>query len=312
MKTPDKLAGLSTPLHNHDHSPAHTRQGIIFIIIGLSIASLAGAVMKLLSEDLSFVQITCFRFFGFALIMLPIVLIRFGRSALKPARPGIQVIRGLSMAAGTSTFIIGVQTVEFADAIAILYAYPFLMIILAVIFLGERVQYFAWLGVIGGFIGVLLVMRPEFKSINTGTLWVFLCAIIISIQLILNRKLGSLSHPFVTSFWGALSASLVLLIFLPFNWQPVNMDKLWLIGVLVVCGAVSQTLIVFSFSKATASTLAPFTYFEIVAAVIIGYLVFGTLPVWISWIGILLISVSGLIVARSLPGRDPPERIAKI
>ena len=299
-------------MHNHDHSPAQTRQGIIFIIIGLSIASLAGAVMKLLSEDLSFVQITCFRFFGFALIMLPIVLIRFGRSALKPARPGIQVIRGLSMAAGTSTFIIGVQTVEFADAIAILYAYPFLMIILAVLFLGERVQNSVRLSVIGGFIGVLLVMRPEFENLNTGTLWVFLCAIIISIQLILNRKLGNLSHPFVTSFWGALSASLVLLFFLPFNWQPVNMDKLWLIGVLIICGAVSQTLIVFSFSKATASTLAPFTYFEIVAAVIIGYFVFGTLPVWISWIGILLISVSGLFVARSLPGRDPPGRVPKI
>ncbi len=299
-------------MSSKDDNPAHTRQGIIFIIVGLSIASLAGAVMKLLSDDLSAVQITWIRFLGYALVMLPIVINRFGRAALKPARPGIQVIRGLSMAAGTSTFIIGVQTVEFADAIAILYAYPFLLILMAVLFLGERVQYSAWLGVIGGFIGVLLVMRPEFKSLNTGTLWVFLCAVIVSIQLLLNRKLGSLSHPFVTSFWGALSASLVLSIFLPFYWQPVNMDKLWLIGVLIICGAVSQTLIVFSFARATASTLAPFTYSEIVAAVVIGYFVFGTLPVWLSWVGIVLISVSGLIVARSLPSREPPQRIPKI
>jgi drug/metabolite transporter (DMT)-like permease len=312
MKNVRLSTSPETALNSHVHSPAHTRQGIIFIIIGMSLASLGGAVMKLLSEDLSFVQITCFRFIGFALIMLPVVLIRFGRSALKPARPGIQVIRGLSMAAGTSAFIIGVQTVEFADAIAILYAYPFLLIILAVIFLGERAQRFTWFGVIGGFIGVLLVMRPEFKSLNTGTLWVFLSAIIISIQLVLNRKLGSLSHPFVTSFWGALSASLVLSIFLPFNWQPVNVDILWLIGVLIICGAVSQTLVAFSFSKATASTLAPFTYFEIVAAIVIGYFMFGTLPVWISWIGIVFISMSGLFVARSLPGRDPPGRVPKI
>lgn len=298
-------------MSNHHPGSTHTRQGIIFIIIGMSIASLAGAVMKMLSEDLSFVQITWFRFFGFALIMLPIVLIRFGRSALKPARPGIQVIRGLTMAAGTSTFIIGVRTVEFADAIAILYAYPFLMIILAILFLSERVHYFTWFGVIVGFIGVLLVMRPEFSSLNSGTLWIFLSAIIISIQLILNRKLGTLSHPFVTSFWGAVSASLVMLFFLPFNWQPVNTEILWLIGVLIICGAVSQILITFSFSKATASTLAPFTYFEIIAAVIIGYFMFGTLPVWISWIGIILISASGLIVARSLSRREPPERVTK-
>jgi drug/metabolite transporter (DMT)-like permease len=216
------------------------------------------------------------------------------------------------MVAGTSTFIIGVQTVEFADAIAILYAYPFLLILLAVLFLGEHVRASGWVGVVGGFIGVLLVMRPEFRNLNTGTLWIFACAIIISIQLALNRKLGTLSHPLVTSLWGAVTASIILSFFLPFNWQPVNMDKLWLIAVLIICGAASQTLMVFSFSKAAASTLAPFTYFEIVAAVFIGYFVFGTLPTWVSWTGIILITVSGLIVARSLPGRNTSQRSPKI
>ena len=296
----------------HDHSPAHTRQGIIFIVLGLSIASLAGAIMKVLSADLSAIQITWIRFFGYALIMLPIVMIRFGRPALKPARPGIQVIRGVTMAAATVAFITGVQSVDFADAIAILYAYPFLLVLLAVLFLGERVHTTGWIGIVGGFIGVLLIMRPEFKSLNSGTLWVFLCAVIISIQMVLNRKLGTLSHPLVISLWGAATASIVLLFFLPFHWQPISMDKLGLIALLIICGGVSQTLIVFSFSRAAASTLAPFTYFEIVAAVAIGYLVFGTLPVWISWVGILLITVSGYFVARSLPGREAPQRGPKI
>jgi drug/metabolite transporter (DMT)-like permease len=55
-----------------------------------------------------------------------------------------------------------------------------------------------------------------------------------------------------------------------------------------------------------------FTYFEIVAAVAIGYLMFGTLPIWISWLGIFLITLSGYIVARSLPGREAPQRGPKI
>jgi len=302
----------NTAFKNHDHNPAHTRQGIILIVLGLSIASLAGAFMKILVVDLSPIQITWIRFFGYALIMLPIVMIRFGRPALKPARPGIQVIRGISMAAATVAFITGVQTVNFADAIAILYAYPFLLVLLAVLFLGERVHTAGWLGIVGGFIGVLLVMRPEFKNFNPGTLWIFLSAIVISIQMVLNRKLGTLSHPLVISLWGAATASIVLLFFLPYHWQPINMDKLWLIAALIICGGVSQTLIVFSFSRAAASTLAPFTYFEIVAAVAIGYLMFGTLPIWISWLGIFLITVSGYIVARSLPGREAPQRSPKI
>jgi len=301
-----------TTLSNADHSPAETRQGIILIVVGLIVASFAGAIMKILTEDLSPIQITWIRFFGYTLIMLPIVMIRFGRSALKPARPGIQVIRGITMAGATVAFITGVQTVDFADAIAILYAYPFLLVLLAVMFLGERVNLAGWLGIFGGFIGVLLVMRPEFKSFNSGTMWVFLSAIIISIQLALNRKLGTLSHPLVTSFWGALTATIVLSFFLPFNWQPIGMDILWLITMLVICGCINHTLIVFSFAKATASTLAPFTYFEIVAAVAIGYFMFGTLPIWISWVGIFLITISGLIVARSLPSRETPQRSPKI
>jgi drug/metabolite transporter (DMT)-like permease len=268
--------------------------------------------MKLLTRDLNVFEITWFRFLGFTLILLPIVLHRFGLSALKPARPGIQFLRGLSMAGGTVAFVAGVQTVDFADAIAILYAYPFLLVLLAVFFLGEKVQWTVWVGVIGGFFGVLLVMRPEFRNINLGTLYVFLSALIVSIQMALNRKLGTLSHPLITSLWGAVIATCVLSLFLPFYWQSVSTDLLWLIGLMIICGAASQVLVVYSFSKATASTLAPFTYIEIVAAVAIGYFMFGSLPVWASWIGIFLITVSGLVVARSLPGQTQPRRQPKI
>ncbi|MGB5708784.1 MAG: DMT family transporter, partial [Arenicellales bacterium] len=141
---------------------------------------------------------------------------------------------------------------------------------------------------------------------------VFLCAAIVSIQMVLNRKLGTISHPLVTSLWGALAAALALTFFLPFYWQPVHREHMLLIGLLVISGTLNQTLIVFAFAKAPASTLAPFTYFEIVAAVIIGFVVFGTFPVWVSWLGILLITASGLLVAHSLPGRHAPRRQPKI
>ena len=279
------------------------RRGVLFIVLGLSIAAMTGAVMKLLSDELTAYQITWFRFFGFALVLLPIVMVRLGRSALRPARPRMQIIRGITMATATVAFVVGARTVDYADAIAILYAYPFLLTLLATAFLGERVRWIGWLGVIGGFLGVLFVMRPSFTSFDVGSLYVFLCAVIVSIQMALNRKLGVISHPLVTSLWGATVATLVLTLFLPFQWQPVTVDHLPLILLLVVSGTLNQTLIVFAFAKAPASTLAPFTYFEIVAAVIIGFLVFGTLPDRLSWFGIILIIASGLIVAQTLSGR---------
>ncbi len=282
------------------------------VIIGLSIAAFTGAVMKLLGDQISAYQVAWFRFTGMSVVLLPYLIWRYGLSGLKPARPIIQLIRGLTMAGGTTAFVIGAQTVDFADAIAILYAYPFLLVIIAVLFLGEHANWSVWIGVVGGFIGVLLVMRPEFDQVNTGNFYIFACAVIVSIQLALNRKLSIVSPPIITAFAGAVCAALVLTLLLPGSWKSIPDDAWWYIGLLVVSGSINQTLLVFAFAHADASTLAPFTYFEIVSAVIFGFLFFGTLPTLLSWVGIFLITVGGLYVSRALRVRNISRRGPKI
>jgi drug/metabolite transporter (DMT)-like permease len=282
------------------------------LVIGLSIAAFSGALMKLLGEQISVFQVVWFRFAGMCVILLPILILRYGLVGLKPARPVIQLIRGLTMAGATTAFVLGARTVDFADAIAILYAYPFLLVIIAVLFLGERANRTVWIGVGGGFIGVLLVMRPEFEQFNVGNFYIFACAVIVSIQLALNRKLGNVSPPLVTAFTGALCAALVLFPWLVGSWAPIP-DGAWIyIALLIISGAINQTLLVYAFALADASTLAPFTYFEIVSAVVFGYLFFDTLPTPLSWLGILLIIFGGLYVSRAMRVRSIPRRSANL
>ncbi len=287
-------------------------RGIVIICIGLSLAAFSGALMKLLGDQITVYQVAWFRFAGMSLLLLPYLLWRYHLAALRPARPGVQIVRGLTLAAATTLFVKGAQTVDYADAIAILYAYPFLLVIVASLLLKESAGWPVWIGVIGGFVGVLLVMRPSFEEINTGTLFIFACAVIISIQLALNRKLSQISPPLVTSFAGAVCATLVLSILIPGNWQPVPQQAWFYIGLLILSGTINQTLLVLAFVYADASTLAPFTYVEIVSAVILGFLFFGTLPSLLSWVGILLISASGIYVARMLHLRNVSRRVPRI
>jgi drug/metabolite transporter (DMT)-like permease len=111
---------------------------------------------------------------------------------------------------------------------------------------------------------------------------------------------------------GAICAALALTLLLPGSWTPIP-DSAWpYIVLLVLSGSINQTLLVYAFAHADASTLAPFTYIEIVSAVIFGLLFFGTLPSLLSWLGILLITVGGIYVSRALRVRSVPRRGTRI
>lgn len=301
---------MSTPASPARFSTA--RSGILFLVFGLGLAALGGALMKFLSGDLPPMLIGWVRFTGFFLIIAPVALLRAGRRALRPPRPGIQVVRGLLHAASNVSFVTGVFYLNFADAIAILYVYPFLMVLMAPMVLGERVSLIGWLGVVGGFGGVLLVMRPDFQGFEAGAVFVVVAGFLIALQMLLNRKLGVLADPTVISMWGALAAACALSLTLPFVWQPINAVQLGILALTALTGAVSHTLMIMAFSRAPASDLAPFSYSEIVSAVLIGLIMFGTLPDLLSWSGIALIVLSGIVVARAQAGRAVLRRQPKI
>ncbi len=273
---------------------------------------MTGALMKMLSTELPATFITWFRFSGYFLILLPIVFRLAGANALRPPRPHIQFARGLCLAGATVAFVAGARTLDYADAIAILYAYPFFLIILAAVVLKESLQRSSVIGVFGGFAGVLMVVRPQFDSLDVGAMLVLICALLVSIQMTINRKLGAIANPLVTSTWGALVAAVVTTPLVVANWPTLDSRQFVLLCLVAVSGAIGQTSIVAAFSKAPASELAPYTYFEIVAAVVIGLLVFGTLPDLWAWAGIGLIVVCGIYISISHRVRTPPRRLPKI
>lgn len=287
-------------------------RGILLIVFGLSAAAFSGALMKLMSGTMPPTLIVWFRFTGYFFLMVPILLWRTRGALLPVPRPGMQVLRGCCMAGSTICFITGAQTLDYANAIAILYAYPFFLTLLAPWLLGEKVSLAAWLGVAGGFLGVLIVVRPSVDGVGLDAVWVLACALLVTAQLILNRKLGSVADPLVTSCYGAFVAMIITATSLPWLWQPVPTEDWGILASLAVMGAISQTAIVLAFARAPASDLAPFTYTELVSAVVFGFLVFGTLPDLLSWAGIALITISGIAVARAMALRNTPRRVPKI
>lgn len=280
----------------HPHAPA-----ILIMVTALCLAALGGAVMKLLAGDVPPVLLACLRFTIYGAILIPIAAWRGGRACLHPSRPLVQILRGLLLAAGNTAFILGVIHVDYANAIAILYVYPFIMVGLSALMLGEPVARPAWIGVAGGFCGVLLVMRPDPAALEIGALFILFTGLTVAVQMLLNRKLGTESDPLLVSMWGAVVAAIALSLALPFVWQTPTKDQMLLIAAVGGLSALSHTLMIVAMARAPAGQIAPFTYFEIIAAIIIGMVMFGTFPDALSWAGMALIAVSGIAVKR-FPG----------
>ena len=300
---PSVLIGSAAVPHAHNilrRIPVETA-AVIIMLTALCLAALSGALMKILTEGLSPPLVSWFRFAGYGLLLIPVALWRAGPGCFRPARPFVQITRGLMLAAGNTAFMYGVRHVDYANAISILYIYPFIMVALSAWILGERVSTSAWLGVVGGFSGVLLVVRPDLTGIDPAALFILFTGTMVALQMLFNRKLGVLSDPLVVSLWGALAATAALSLSLPFVWMVPTTDQMLLIAALAVLTALSQTLMITAMSMASADRIAPFTYFEIIAAVIIGLVIFGTLPDMLAWLGMALIITSGTVVKR-LPG----------
>lgn len=302
--------GMETP----ELQSSSDKTGLILLVTGLTLAAVSGAFMKTLADELPVFLIVWLRFLGFVLLILPVVLWKTGRArVMAPVMPKVQVLRGVMMVAGSACFVIGTRTLAFADAITLIYVYPFFITLLAPFFLGEPARLLSFLGVAGGFAGVLLVAKPTAEGlVAPGAVWALASGALISGQMLMNRKLGSVTNPLLTSFWGACVAAMVLTPLVPWIWEPLTAGQAGRLAILAALAACSQTLVTFAFARAPAAELAPYTYLEIISAVVIGYVAFGTLPDALSYLGITVIIASGVLVARIQRGRITARRQPKI
>ena len=193
---------------------------------------------------------------------------------------------------------------DYAEAIAVLYVYPFIIAMVSPWLLGEPTRLSSWLGIVGGFAGIMLIIRPSPDGFaNPGTIWVLGTGMLVAGQLILNRKLGRDVSPWLTSIWGAGTATVLLTPTMLPAWTPMETEQLLLLLVLGALAAISQTMLAIAFARSPAAELAPFTYSEIVAGIGIGFVIFGSLPSLLSWVGIAIVILSGVLVARSQMAR---------
>ena len=217
---------------------------------------------------------------------------------LKTAQPRFQVARGTVLAVSSVCFVNALRFLPLADATAINYTTPILVVLLSVAILDERMTRARIAFVVAGFAGMLLIIRPGASILHGGAVFALAAAGFYAVYQILTRMLRG-DDPRVTLFYPALCGSVLMLPALPFLDRGADMpwSDIGLIGLTGILGTVGHFLFILAFQRAPASGLTPFTYVQLVWAILLGWLFYGQFPDALTLVGIGVIAASGLYLA---------------
>ena len=274
------------------------------------------AIAKWLSASISAGQVVWCRFVFQTLLLLPVFWMVRGK--MVPGDLPIHAARGGLMVFGTMVFFTALKYLPIADAIAIFFVEPLILTLLAALFLREKVGWRRLSAVIVGFIGALIVIRPNFEAFGWPAMLPLGAATSFSVYLIITRTLSQREHPirmqFYSGIFGAVFVTILMGFGISFEWPvlmpvaPTSFEWGLLFG-LALISTVAHLLVVYAFQRGPAGLLAPFQYIEIIGATLLGLLIFEDFPDALTWVGVTIIVASGLYVfhrERALAGRQRP------
>ena len=271
--------------------------GILFVSTALSINAVKDGVAKLLGSYYPPLMLVWIHLAFTCLLLMPLVFKKYGRTVLFPQKFGIQVLRSTLFVLGISLFYWSLNYIPLADTTSMVFIAPIVVTALSPIILGEKLGLHRSLAVLVGFVGVYIILRPEFSGDRFGYILGLGAGSCLGMFYMANRKLAEYQPQLVAVTYTAIFGTLLLLPTLPFVWIIPRLSDSALLTSFVLLAIIGQIFLISAFSYTKASTLAPFQYTQLIAATIVGVIVFDTFPDQTTWLGIFLIVVSGLYIA---------------
>jgi len=272
--------------------------GIAFLVTGTFMFALQDAATKSLvsSYPISFIiMIRCFALFIGSFLLLSASPGGI-RSNIRTKRPVLQFWRGALVMSQWLLAAYSMRELGLGETTALYEAYPLFCTILAVFILHETIGWRRIAGLLIGFSGILVMVRPGAGAVSIGTLCALAGALLFAFYVVLTRLAATSDRPQTSFFYmGAVSAALMLPA-LPFIWRPIAWGDIWLFAALGVFCVSAHFCMIKALSLASVAVLQPFNYSQLVWSILVGFLVFGDIPDKYVFIGAGLIVFSGLFV----------------
>ena len=273
--------------------------GIGLLLLAVLCFAALDATSKALSQTFAVPLLVWARYAFHFLLMVVFLAPSMRWKLLATERPRLQVLRALMLVGTTGFAMAAFRIMPLAEATSIVFITPLAVALLAGPILGERVGIPRWIAVSAGFCGMLLVARPGGAMSNAGIAWALAAAACYAIYQIQTRQLSPHENTWTMLFYTALVGTVAMSLGLPLFWAgplPTPWEAA-MIASLGIYGGTGHFLLIRAFRHATASTLAPFLYAQLVWAGLFGRIFYGHVPDAISTVGMTIIAGSSIGMA---------------
>jgi drug/metabolite transporter (DMT)-like permease len=294
------------------HAPRHA---LLVALAGFTILAIGDVVVKSMADEWPGSAIAALRYSFGAVGLAVLVALQFGRAAFVIPKPWVQLGRGIAVGTATASFFLSLRLMPLADATAIVFTSPIWTLVLSFLFLRERPQAAVLVSITLATAGVLLILRPNVVAFGWEALLPLVAAVAMASLFILNRRVGGLAPVIVMQFIVAAMAVPILFALALFghvSGDPAQRIDWPETSVVLRCAVVAVTatlghwFIFRATELASASTIAPMTYVQLLVAVSAGALLFGDWPALPMIAGAALIISAGLWLWYKQP-RLPPD-----
>lgn len=283
---------------SHVRGPDRSGLGILLVIAGsLALTGVDSSAKWLIVNGFGPWQAIFVRYLLPCIVLTLVFVPRDGMAVVRTRSLKLEVLRAVSMVAVTILNFLALRHLPMTITGSIAFSSPLILCLLSGTALGERIDWQRWVAVIAGFAGVLIIINPRSVPLHPAMFYSVAMAVAMAFYAIFTRKLAGVDSNVTQQFYGSFTGLVfsMPLAFQQWNWPDTTVE--WLVFALIgTSGLFGHVLYSAAHKFALATTLAPFTYSQLIFMALVSWLVFAQAPDINFFTGLPILVGSGLFI----------------
>ena len=269
---------------------------ISLIIFSMFFSAVMSVLIKLAQQDTNVFTAAFLRFF-FGMLILSPIFIKTKLSVFKTTHLKTHFLRVILNYPSMLFFFYAINFVSIEKANSLTFVVPFIVTILAVIFLKEKIYSYRIFALFLGFIGMLIVIRPGMIEVSFGVYMILISSFLWAVMIIITKRLSRDDSSITILSYQYLLMFIISFVVAIFNWQSPSIKTIFYLFLAGFSGTIFHLTLYQAYKLVDVSLVQPYSFLVLVFASIMGYFVFGEIPDIYTWIGTGVIFIGVIIIS---------------